>query len=188
MQSNTLIFSFLAQKKLDAAQLTVNKVPEDTLDKLLSEHKDAPKINLTIKEHLSYKTYLEAHEAFSEWFKQFNSKPIPPEEVSENAPFTEKVVHEHRVSQFKAELDRWILTTRHLAKSAKTALYNVLLFPEGGWLVGAKNAELLRATCIPEITLLLYSVLHESKMYDECVQMADILASEKYGLYKVIHF
>lgn len=63
-------------------------------------------------------------------------------------------------------------------------LYNVLLFPSG-WLVGAKDDKYLRSTCIPEIVILLYSVLYETGQHDECVQLADILASEKYGLYRV---
>lgn len=64
------------------------------------------KLDQAIKEYLSYKAYLEANEAFNEWFRHFKSKPIPPEELSENAPFPEKVAHQHRQSQFMAELER----------------------------------------------------------------------------------
>lgn len=80
-------------------------------------------------------------------------------------------------------------------------LYNVLLFPDGGWLVDSNNndesctpeeisrerqMEKLRELCIPKITLLLHSVMSEMNEHSGCIQLADILASEQYQLYKVI--
>nr|CAH7732455.1 unnamed protein product [Callosobruchus chinensis] len=184
MQANSLMFSFLTLGKLDAAQLTFNKLPADTVEKINSEDKVGDDLNQAIKEYLSYKAYLDAHEAFNEWFKHSKSKPSPPESLPENAQFPEKVAHQHRESQYRAELERWKLSHSHLAKTAKTILYNVLLFPKG-WLVGAQDDEYLRSTCIPEIVLLLYTVLSETNQHEECVQLADILAAEKYGLYRV---
>lgn len=160
-------------------------MPHDSVEKILAEGELPPEVSQILKEFLSYKAYLDAHEAFDIWFKQFSAKPIPPEDISENAHFTEKVAHQHRMSQFKAETERWKLSTSHSAKNAKTLLYNVLLFPDGGWLKGAKDADFLRSKCIPEIVLLLYSILYESGMYGACVQLADVLADEKHGLYKV---
>lgn len=81
-------------------------------------------------------------------------------------------------------ISRWKLTADHLAKSAKAKLYNVLLFPDG-WIVGADEEEYLRSTCIPEVVLLLYAVLSESGHHEEAVQLSDLVASEKYGIYKV---
>lgn len=185
IQSNALIFTFLTLKKLDAAQLAFNKIPANTVEYILSEENLSDDINQVIKEHLSYKVYLDAERAFNSWFKQFNMKPLPPEGISENAQFTEKVAYQHRISQYKAETERWKLTMSHLTKTTKTFLYNVLLFPEGGWLCGTKDGEFLRSICIPECVLLLYNVLSESNLHEECVQLADVLASEKYGLYKV---
>lgn len=115
-----------------------------------------------------------------------NFRPQPPENVPENAHYTEKVAYQHRMSRFNAETELWKMTTAQYAKAAKTMLYNVLLFPDGGWLTGAKDGDYLRSVCIPEVVLLLYSVLSESELHAECVQLADILAAEKYGLYKVI--
>lgn len=184
-QSNALIFTFLALRKLDAAQLVYNKLPSNIIDHLLLEGEVSDQLSQAIKEHLSYKAYLDAHEGFNNWFKMFKSRPIAPPELPENAQFTEKVAHQHQMSQFKAETERWKLTTSHLAKTAKALLYNVLLFPDGGWLHGAKEADYLRSNCIPECVLLLFSVLYESGFHEECVQLADILASEKHQLYKV---
>lgn len=83
----------------------------------------------------------------------------------------------------------------------KQLLFNVLLFPDGGWLVDSKGSndepctpedelrehqlEKLRELCIPKITLLLHSVMSEMNEHDSCIQLADILASEQYQLYKV---
>lgn len=82
----------------------------------------------------------------------------------------------------------------------KQLLFNVLLFPDGGWLVDSKSngepctpedelrehqLEKLRELCIPKVTLLLHSVMSEMNEHDGCVQLADILASEQYQLYKV---
>lgn len=83
----------------------------------------------------------------------------------------------------------------------KQLLFNVLLFPDGGWLVDSKSSndepctpedelrehqlEKLRELCIPKITLLLHSVMSEMNEHDGCIQLADILASEQHQLYKV---
>lgn len=81
-------------------------------------------------------------------------------------------------------------------------LFNVLLFPDGGWLVDSKTSsteesstpedelrehqlEKLRELCIPKVTLLLHSVMSEMNEHAECIQLADTLASEQYQLYKV---
>nr|XP_022908849.1 nuclear pore complex protein Nup107 [Onthophagus taurus] len=182
IQSNALIHKFLALKKLDAAQLVFNKIPPDSAEMIMSTLSDT---QISLKEHLCYRAYLDAQEAFSLWFKHYKMKPIEPESIPVNAHLTEKVAHQHKTSQYKAEIERWKMTMSHLAKSAKTLLYNVLLFPDGGWLGGVNNAERLRSTCIPECTLLLYNVLFESGLLSECIRLADILASEKYQLYKV---
>ncbi|CAG9860633.1 unnamed protein product [Phyllotreta striolata] len=183
-QINALIFTFLTLGKLDAAQLALNKIPTDTVDKILSDGKVDNSINRTIEEYLCYKAYLDAQNAFNDWFKHCKSRPMAPESLPESALFPEKVAYQHRESQYKAELGRWKLTGEHLAKNAKAKLYNVLLFPDG-WLVGADEDEYLRSTCIPEIVLLLYAVLSESGQHEEAVQLADIVAAEKHGIYKV---
>ncbi|XP_066138201.1 nuclear pore complex protein Nup107 [Euwallacea fornicatus] len=184
IQSNALIFNFLVMGKLDAAQLAFNKVPIDAVGELTAEIGDDNKeFNKNVKEHLSYKAYLEAYESFNAWFKQSKNKPAEPAGLPPTATFPEKVIHEHRISQYKADVDRWELTTTHLANTAKTLLYNVLLFPDG-WLIGARDADHLRKTVLPEVSFLLYSVLCDTKMYGKCVELGNIIASEQYLLYK----
>lgn len=86
-------------------------------------------------------------------------------------------------------------------QAVKQLLFNVLLFPDGGWLIDSKNnngescisegelrehqLQKLRELCIPKVTLLLHSVMSEMNEHDGCIQLADILASEQHQLYKV---
>lgn len=88
-----------------------------------------------------------------------------------------------------------------LFQAVKQLLFNVLLFPDGGWLVDSKSSndepctsedelrehqlEKLRELCIPKVTLLLHLVMSEMNEHDGCIQLADTLASEQYQLYKV---
>lgn len=83
------------------------------------------------------------------------------------------------------------------------ALFNVLLFPEKGWLSDPfipkepENAaqlhwesrllqlEKLRSICLPEIVLLLHDVLAKSDDYPACIRLADEIADERRQLYKV---
>lgn len=73
-QANALIFTFLMLGKLDAAQLAFNKIPPDSVEMIVAEGEPSLEINQVIKEYLSYKAYLDAHEAFNVWFKQYSSK------------------------------------------------------------------------------------------------------------------
>lgn len=86
-------------------------------------------------------------------------------------------------------------------QQVKTLLFNVLLFPDGGWLLDPKvngtkritadevlrehQMERLRELCIPKITLLLYMVMSKMNQHAECVQLANYLISEHHGLYQV---
>lgn len=81
-------------------------------------------------------------------------------------------------------------------QAAKQLLFNVLLFPNGGWLTGPckiktetlreHQLDKLRKLCIPKIVLLLHTVMSEMNEHAECVALADIIASEDSKLYKVI--
>lgn len=82
-------------------------------------------------------------------------------------------------------------------------MYNVLLFPDKGFLVDVEDSKQmdeeeadvcqhrqqqldgLRKLCIPEVVLLLHNMLHSVGNYKQCVRLADELASENRQLYKV---
>lgn len=84
----------------------------------------------------------------------------------------------------------------------KQLLFNVVLFPDGGWLVDSSNGlngeplsseemlrehqmEKLRKLCVPKIVLLLHTVMTEMNEHAECLELADVVASEVHQLYKV---
>ncbi|XP_011497045.1 PREDICTED: nuclear pore complex protein Nup107 [Ceratosolen solmsi marchali] len=215
-QTNALIRYFLMNEKLDAARKAFNKIPVDTIETIMMEFPDFQKTienlmssilpkrtSCSIREYLCYKSYLYAQEGFSEWFIHFHhSKPTPVEDLLSYASFTEKVAYEHKHSQYSIELERWKTVMQHHTKAVKQLLFNVLLFPDGGWLVDSINdvnnellsaeemlrdhqLEKLRKLCIPKIVLLLYNVMAEMNKHNECVQIADILISEQYQVYKV---
>ncbi|XP_017881019.1 nuclear pore complex protein Nup107 [Ceratina calcarata] len=214
-QTNALIRYFLTNEKIDAARKAFNKIPLDCIECVMAEYPtmEGTLTNLTmmniskrassaIREYLCYKTYLDAQEGFAEWFSHYHhGKPTPLEDLPSYATFTEKVAYEHKMAQYNAEMERWKSTMQHHTKAVKQLLFNVLLFPDGGWLVDSNNndsdephaddlsrehqMEKLREFCIPKITLLLHSVMSEMNEHAECIQLADILASEQYQLYKV---
>ncbi|XP_043462655.1 nuclear pore complex protein Nup107 [Leptopilina heterotoma] len=215
-QSNALMRCFLSSEKIDAARKTFNKIPNDTIEVLMSGYPNLgdtianltmtnslpKKPSSSIREYMCYKAYLDAQEGFSEWFSHYHhGKPIPLEDLPTYATFTEKVAHDHKKAQYNSELERWKSTMAHQTKEVKQLLFNVLLFPDGGWLVDAHNnendplspeeilrehqMEKLRKLCIPKIALLLHTVMSEMNEHFECVQLADVLASEQYHLYNV---
>ncbi|CAK9799994.1 Nuclear pore complex protein Nup107 [Anthophora plagiata] len=215
-QTNALIRFFLTNNKIDAARKAFNKIPSDTIESVMAEYPtmEGTLTNLTItnnlskrassaiREYLCYKTYLDAQEGFTEWFSHYHhGKPTPLEELPPYATFTDKVAYDHKKAQYNVEMERWKATMQHHTKAVKQLLFNVLLFPDGGWLVDSNNysdesltqeeesrehqMEILRQLCIPKITLLLHSVMSEMNEHAGCIQLADILASEQYQLYKV---
>ncbi|EZA49072.1 hypothetical protein DMN91_010334 [Ooceraea biroi] len=215
-QTNALIRYFLTNEKIDAARKAFNKIPSDSIESVMAEYPSmectitnltitnnlSKKAAASIREYLCYKTYLDAQEGFGEWFSHYHhGKPTPLEELSTYATFTEKVAYDHRKAQYNVELDRWKSTMQHHTKAVKQLLFNVLLFPDGGWLVDSRSSndepctpenelrdhqmEKLRELCIPKVTLLLHSVMSEMNEHAGCIQLADVLASEQYQLYKV---
>jgi nuclear pore complex protein Nup107 len=80
-----------------------------------------------------------------------------------------------------------------MLQEASSKLYGVLVFP-GGWMSAPSEAgtdealsqqlQALRQTCIPEVCFLLHSVLHSSSLFKKCLQISDVITSEKYMIYK----
>ncbi|EEB10806.1 Nuclear pore complex protein Nup107, putative [Pediculus humanus corporis] len=209
IQTNALIANFLSAGNIQAARLAFNKIPDSTIDLIVSSNvndslTDDTYINLVLnnmpkqvscatKEYLCYKAYLEADESFSDWFQYFNhGKPIEPV-LKEGANFSEKVAFQHKYSQYKINYDRWKISMDSKTATTKTLLYNVLLFPMG-WLVDDENVEDndrtvqlsgLRSIVIPKVTFLLHTVMHGMEDYSGCVALSDLIAAEQYKLYKV---
>lgn len=203
-QANALMRIFVACKKLDAAKQVFMKIPPDSLALLMEQwNKITGNTELSaeddnaVREYLCFKAYLEAHDAFNDWFNHFqHAKPVCPEPLTgDNIKFKDKVAHEHQVREYQTELERWEAVLWTQTKTTTDRLYNMLLFVDGGWMVDQraeddvdegrqKQMSLLRKLCIPQITILLHNVLHHTGQYRECIQLADVFASEKNQLYK----
>ncbi|XP_008546727.1 nuclear pore complex protein Nup107 [Microplitis demolitor] len=211
-QANALIRYFLTCDKIDAARKAFDKIPTDTIgiimmeqpsldntfvDQTMTEEISDHKSSASIREYLCYKAYLDAQEGFQEWFRHFHQgKPIPLDPLPTYATFTEKVAYDHKKAQYQAELESWKATMQRHTKAVKQLLFNVLLFPDGGWLVDRTKTmppdhlrkhqlAKLRSLCIPKITLLLINVMSEMNEHAECIELGETLALERYQLYKV---
>ncbi len=97
-----------------------------------------------------------------------------------------------------SRLPRWKNSLRLQSENVVNSLEAVLKFPSG-WLdcttsdgesqglydgdVRAKELDYLRRTCIVEASLLLHNVLHRTQQFDRAALVADLVASEEFGLY-----
>uniref|UniRef100_A0AAR2KGD7 Nuclear pore complex protein n=1 Tax=Pygocentrus nattereri TaxID=42514 RepID=A0AAR2KGD7_PYGNA len=199
-QSNAIMRKFLASKKHEAAKLVFAKVPEDSIREIYRQWEEQrmntaapPEEENAIREHLCIRAYLEAHEAFNEWFRHMNSPPIQPT-MPAQAKFTEKVAFEMKEKEYKYE--NWKGRLDALTEEVKERIYNVLLFVDGGWMVDVRDdAEedsersiqmaLLRRLCLPMMTFLLLTVLQRTERHQESLHLADIIASDQHRLYEV---
>jgi Nuclear pore protein 84 / 107 len=59
--------------------------------------------------------------------------------MEETSP--KKVASEHQEQLYQQDLARWNITLKDTTKIAKDLLYNVLLFPEKGWLVDPEDVQ-----------------------------------------------
>lgn len=216
-QANALMRSFLISRKISATRTLFNKIPTDSIDILIEQHKiESGSSELAghqeniVREFFCMRAFLDAQDSFSDWFDHFHQKkPQHPKKLTTGATFPEQVAYEQAMSQFNVELGRWKHTLALLSKTAKERLYNVLLFPEGGWCVdstmdpddmedtnvtgeglGSGEADrghqlsVLRSIYLPQVTALIQNILHQNEEYKECLQLSDLIASEQHQLYK----
>lgn len=202
-QANAVMRSFVAIKKLHAAKEVFNKLPTDSIDVIVktwqyqtgSADLPAEEAN-SVREYLCHKTYLTAMDSFNDLFNQYHhTKPSKPT-LTDGASFTEKVAHEQLMKRYQQEMERWRHHLNVQTKTTKGMIYNVLFFADGGWMVDQRevvspdtNREhqmaLLRQLVLPGLCFLLHKILHSSGQYEECLKIADLVASEQHGLYKV---
>lgn len=212
IQANTLMRGYLLRRQIEAVKLTFQYTPPDTLSVLTETWEsrtgltDLPAdVEAAVREYLCIKTYIDALDAFQEWFTRFHhSRPKKSEAsyqhqrggASTQLSFTENLLKEQHHKQHQAELQRWQAAVDSLTQSAIDKLYNVLLFPDGGWMSDSISFEdensprqqqlkLLRQTCIPHAALLLCNALTSTNRYSQCLELANVLASEQQALYKV---
>uniref|UniRef100_A0A8D1AV61 Nuclear pore complex protein n=1 Tax=Sus scrofa TaxID=9823 RepID=A0A8D1AV61_PIG len=201
-QGNAIMRKFLASKKHEAAKEVFVKIPQDSIAEIYNQWEEQgmesplpAEDDNAIREHLCIRAYLEAHETFNEWFKHMNSAPQKPTLIPQ-ATFTEKVAHEHKEKKYEMDYGIWKGHLDALTADVKEKMYNVLLFVDGGWMVDVReDAEedherthqmvLLRQLCLPMLCFLLHTILHSTGQYQECLQLADMVSSERHKLYLV---
>uniref|UniRef100_A0A182PSM0 Nuclear pore complex protein n=1 Tax=Anopheles epiroticus TaxID=199890 RepID=A0A182PSM0_9DIPT len=205
-QTNTLIRYFLARRSIDAARKTFAVIPADTMEVIFTHYGSKDDIpcreEVSIREYLCYQTYLAAIQGYNDWSQLFyNGKPKapPPVKISN---FTEQVTSDHREATYRKDLKNWELRLAEMTNLTRDLLYNVLLFPEAGWLVDtdtmkpppdddedwlhrAIQMENLRKLCIPEVVLLLHQLHTLTERHSENLLLADVLCSETRKLYSV---
>nr|CAD7396865.1 unnamed protein product [Timema poppensis] len=111
----------------------------------------------------------DAEEGFIDWFQHFHhEKPECPALPIGEVTFTQRIAYDHKLNQYNTDLERWKIAITQLTKTVKRQLYNVLMFPEGGWLldkvdlleteedsdeIHSRNQQLvnLRQLCIPKV-------------------------------------
>ncbi|XP_068162736.1 nuclear pore complex protein Nup107 isoform X2 [Antennarius striatus] len=200
-QSNAIMRRFLALQKHDAAKAVFSKVPDDAMKEIYSQWAGLGQTSAlaedenAIREHLCIRAYLEAHEAFTEWFSHSSSAPQKPAPVPD-AKFTERVANEMREKEYEASLAAWACRRDVLTEDVKERIYNVLLFVDGGWMVDNRQDSeedsershqmaALRCLCLPRLSFLLLSVLQNSSRHQEALRLADIISSDQHRLYRV---
>uniref|UniRef100_A0A671Y7K5 Nuclear pore complex protein n=1 Tax=Sparus aurata TaxID=8175 RepID=A0A671Y7K5_SPAAU len=200
-QSNAIMRKFLALQKHDAAKAVFSKVPEDSMREIycqwagVGQTKAPAEDENAIREHLCIRAYLEAHEAFTDWFSHSSSAPQKPAPAPE-AKFTEKVANEMREKEYQSSLAAWSCRLDVLTEDVKERIYNVLLFVDGGWMVDNRQDSeqdsershqmaALRSLCLPRLSFLLLSVLQNSSRHQEALRLADIISSDQHRLYQV---
>ncbi|XP_023265720.1 nuclear pore complex protein Nup107 [Seriola lalandi dorsalis] len=200
-QSNAIMRKFLALQKHDAAKAVFSKVPEDSMKEICCQWAGIGQTTLpaedenAIREHLCIRAYLEAHEAFTDWFSHSSSAPQKPAPAPE-AKFTERVANEMREKEYQTSLSAWSCRLDVLTEDVKERIYNVLLFVDGGWMVDNRQDSepdsershqmaALRSLCLPRLSFLLLSVLQNSSRHQEALRLADIISSDQHRLYQV---
>lgn len=201
-QSNAIMRKFLALQKHDAAKAVFSKVPEDSMKEIYCQWAGVGQTTPppaedenAIREHLCIRAYLEAHEAFTDWFSHSSSAPQKPAPAPE-AKFTERVANEMREKEYQTSLSSWSCRLDVLTEDVKERIYNVLLFVDGGWMVDNRQDSeqdsershqmaALRSLCLPRLSFLLLSVLQNSSRHQEALRLADIISSDQHRLYQV---
>lgn len=203
-QGNCLMRSFVSLGKIEAAKDVFRKVPADVIDgifrtwkKKTGETNLSPELKNFTREYLCFSAFFHAIESFNDWIRFFNeAKPIEPQKPT-STRFMDKVAYDHAKRSYEADLEQWRLGLAAQAKLTTDKMFNVLLFPDGGWMndseprVARREDEInrcqemknLRRQFIPQFTFILHTVLHTSGNYQECIKLADVIANEHRRLY-----
>ncbi|EQC42682.1 hypothetical protein SDRG_00410 [Saprolegnia diclina VS20] len=186
VQANLLARRFVLEDKHSSLKPLLAALPVDTL--ALLDQVDfgdrADELRRTVREHLAWKAYVEATEAYDAWRSLVGARCAV-----------------HCFSEEEAE----VKTLLFRASVALAALTDVLHF-EHGWLLHSAidNADALRARCLPSLVFSAHRVQMETlaaierlqfypaaaiptmtrPLARDALQLADVVADEHYSVYK----
>ncbi|EDW03574.1 nuclear pore complex protein Nup107 [Drosophila grimshawi] len=214
-QANAMMRQYLASNKIECVRRVFSMVPDDVTAQLIKIYgapdNFPPREECSLREYLCFRIYLAGIDSFNDWTQLQQTRPQPPEPGAQKSTishhtqdnFTERMNAQHKEKAYLSDLSRWKQKLKEQSKITTEALFNVLLFPEKGWLNDPfiakepENASLLhwehrlvqmeklRSICLPEIVLLLHEVMMKSNDFAGCVRLADEIADEGRQLYKV---
>ncbi|CAB4066702.1 NUP107 [Lepeophtheirus salmonis] len=82
-----------------------------------------------VEEFLGLQSYLQAQEAFSDWFNHFSKGQPRRPVLGETSSFVEKVAFEQKQEQYQVEMERWNSAQLIQSRAATERLFGVLTFP-----------------------------------------------------------
>jgi nuclear pore complex protein Nup107 len=152
-------YFLLAKQNVDAIKIILAKIPNDTLNLILTQYRCkttealSDKIRNIIKEYICFKEYVEGINCFNEWFEGFNQKPAKQAEAesslsintttSTTLSFSDRITYDYQQKQYDDQLAKWSAKTQQLCDKAKKKLYGILMFPNGGWMTDALKDSLI---------------------------------------------
>lgn len=195
---------FFLLGKRGAAKHLITWFPEDIL-----EHVDTTLCEGAIHEFDCWRAYLSAIDRHGEWSSHYTSKrPQPlPENVRKAAVaepgkecYADQTNAKLRLEEYFKELESYKRTCEIYRDAAVESLRIALLY-DRGWMVDVQDREgddamederaqrraeiaAVRRYGIPQLTMLLHHVLEESGMYEEAVELAELIAQEELRLYE----
>jgi len=193
--SNTLTRRFILEKKPIAARKVQTSLPSNAVALAKQFWSKKTWVDNAIKEHLSLSTYLAAVSAYDSWVHIFYKQPRPPPPLPAGSLTSQEIVWVKQQAEFQLAYGQWKEKAVKKADEALKALFAVLTFPLG-WLKDEPTAfsstnlsrdnelKKLRRMCVPEIFLLCHTVLHETQQYQDCLELASMIADEQQTLYK----
>ncbi|KAG5673126.1 hypothetical protein PVAND_003200 [Polypedilum vanderplanki] len=208
-QANAMMRYFMAQRKIEAVKKAFTMIPTDSIQVLIQQfggkNNLSVKAECSIREYLCHQAYLAAIDGYNDWVEFFyNKKPRPPN-TAQGKNFQEKAASEHQEQIYQQDLERWKNLLKEQTFATKDLFYNVLLFPEKGWLMDAEDLKMefsteenanawenrkvqmdnLRKLHIPDIALLLHKILTLAEEHRECMKLSIELAAEQNQLFDV---
>uniref|UniRef100_A0A915KZP9 Nuclear pore complex protein n=1 Tax=Romanomermis culicivorax TaxID=13658 RepID=A0A915KZP9_ROMCU len=217
LQVNCIARRFLIIGNVKVVKKLFSLLPSDSLslakqiwlDDNVEMSSDYPELCIdrqnSIREHLCILSYLDAIDSFCEWFEHFHRRapkspePLPTDPRLE-VSFVEMAAHEQKMQEYENSLSRWKKILDICTEKATKSLYNVMLFPDGGWLHDkktesksenpddiderAKHLKILRQKYIPQVCTMILNILKNVGRFKDAIQLADLIAADDRQIYK----